>query len=145
MWSVGERDRWPSARGRGAIEARLELRAAPASAGQARRFVADTLRSWGHPQLIDVGTLLASELVTNAVLHARSDVVVVLSVTRGVVRIAVSDTSQSVPVMRHYDDDAMTGRGLALVAELSRNWGVEDRRNGKVVWFELPGDRARLC
>jgi anti-sigma regulatory factor (Ser/Thr protein kinase) len=79
--------------------------------------------------------LLVSELVTNAVLHARSEVELRLSNSADAVRVDVVDASTRPPVLRTRDDAAMTGRGLALVAELSAQWGVEETEGGKSVWF----------
>jgi len=118
-------------------KARLALRPVPASAARARAFVEKTLGEWGCAGLVDSARLLASELVTNAVLHARTDLdLVVLLVPRGV-RIEVEDRSASAPVVRRYEDEAMTGRGLALVEELASTWGVDERPQGKAVWFEI--------
>jgi anti-sigma regulatory factor (Ser/Thr protein kinase) len=117
--------------------ARLALRPVPASAASARRFVGDTLSGWNCGTLVDASRLLASEVVTNAVLHARTDIELVVRLTRHGVRVEVHDRSTAAPVPRRYDDDAMTGRGLALVAQLATRWGVESNGEGKSVWFEL--------
>lgn len=124
-------------------EARLALRPVPASAAQARLFVERILGGWGCDGLVDASRLLVSELVTNAVLHARTDFELVIRLVRGGVRIEVSDGSSSAPVVRHYEDEAMTGRGLALVDELATTWGVDDRTSGKAVWFEIHQDLGR--
>ena len=118
-------------------EARLALRPLPASAAVARRFVDETLGGWGCAALVDASRLLISELVTNAVLHARTDIEVVVRLVRTGVRVEVHDGSASAPVVRRYDDEAMTGRGLSLVDELARRWGVDRTDGGKAVWFEL--------
>jgi anti-sigma regulatory factor (Ser/Thr protein kinase) len=118
-------------------EARLALRPLPASAATARRFVDETLGGWGCDAYVDAARLLVSELVTNAVLHARTDIALVVRLLRTGVRVEVHDGSPSAPVVRHYDDEAMTGRGLALVDELARRWGVDREPGGKSVWFEL--------
>lgn len=73
--------------------------------------------------------------MTNAVLHARSDVEVRLSSSAAEVRVDVVDASLRPPELRTRDEGAMTGRGLALVAELSSKWGVEATEQGKTVWF----------
>lgn len=118
-------------------EARLALRPVPASAALARSFVERILGDWGCDGLVDASRLLVSELVTNAVLHARTDLELsVVLIARGV-RVEVTDGSPSAPVVRHYEDEAMTGRGLALVEELASEWGVEERTHGKAVWFEI--------
>ena len=118
-------------------EARLALDPVPGSAAAARRFVAETLGGWGCDMLVETGRLLVSELVTNAILHARTAMTLVVRLRRTGVRVEVHDTSDGAPVLRDYGDDAMTGRGLALVDELAGSWGVERHGGGKAVWFEL--------
>ena len=118
-------------------EARLALDPVPGSVALARRFVGDTLSGWGCDDFVDAGRLLASELVTNAVLHARSGITVVVRLHRTGVRVEVHDGSPAAPTVRDYGDEAMTGRGLALVADLAARWGVDRDGSGKSVWFEL--------
>ncbi|HEU0130523.1 MAG TPA: ATP-binding protein [Mycobacteriales bacterium] len=118
-------------------QARLALRPVPASAADARAFVDRTLGEWGCDELLDAARLLVSELVTNAVLHARTEIELLLHARGTGVRIAVRDRSPATPVVRHYEDEAMTGRGLALVEELAAQWGVDAHEDGKTVWFEL--------
>lgn len=125
-------------------EARLALRPVPASAALARLFVERTLAEWGCDAFLDASRLLVSELVTNAVLHARTDLELVVRLAPHGVRVEVSDGSPSAPVLRRYEDEAMTGRGLALVEELATRWGVDDRpQGGKAVWFELDQQLGR--
>src|SRR3954452_9145283 len=110
------------------------------SAATARRFVRDTLQTWGADQHTDTATLLISELVTNAVLHARCAPEVVLELEGPVLRVEVYDTSPVLPARRHYGLQAGTGRGIVLVEEMATEWGVQPTTGGKVVWFELqPG------
>ncbi len=120
------------------IEARLALPPSPASAAAARRFIQRTLDEWGCGDLRHDVTLLVSELVTNAILHARSELEVVLRRKGAALRVEVGDGSSLPPVIRNYEDEAMTGRGLSLVERLTTAWGVEERPNGKIVWFEVP-------
>lgn len=87
--------------------------------------------------MIEVATLLVSEVVTNAVLHARSDLELHLISGGHFVRVEVSDASPAKPVVRDHSADALSGRGLALVQRLATAWGVQDRPGGKVVWFEI--------
>jgi hypothetical protein len=63
------------------------------------------------------------------------EVTVVLS--RSAVRVEVRDQSPLAPEIRHYDEAASTGRGLALVDALATRWGTAPQPGGKVVWFEL--------
>jgi anti-sigma regulatory factor (Ser/Thr protein kinase) len=117
---------------------RLALRPVPASAGIARRFVSSTLRGWGCDALVETAVLLVSEVVTNAVLHARSDLEVSVRLVDDEVRVEVTDGSPAEPQRRTAGQTATTGRGLALVEACARRWGVAERPGGKAVWFDLP-------
>jgi hypothetical protein len=107
--------------------------------GAARCFVADTLNSWGLEKLIDDGSVVVSELVTNAIIHADSDFAVSLSSHGDAVRLSVRDNSPIVPVVRTPLPVAISGRGLRMVAALARRWGTDLEGEGKVVWAELCG------
>ncbi|CAN5191833.1 hypothetical protein BH24ACT1_BH24ACT1_03640 [soil metagenome] len=107
------------------------------SAGAARRFVSATLTAWRCDALEYVVTLLVSELVANAVLHAGTELDVVLRRPEGGVRVEVHDRDHRLPTRKHYSITATTGRGLALVEELARDWGAEATPEGKFVWFEF--------
>jgi anti-sigma regulatory factor (Ser/Thr protein kinase) len=120
----------------GTRSARLELAARTDTARRARRFVRDRMREWGLAVQDDVVLLLVSELVNNAVLHARTDIEVVVDVAGSRLRVAVHDRSpQDVRIHRGGPGDA--GRGLLLVERLSDGWGVVRTGGGKGVWFEL--------
>lgn len=88
--------------------------------------------------------LLTSELVTNAVCHAHTDIEVKVVVDQNAVNVMVRDHSTSPPAPTRPPLDATNGRGLQIVEELSSNWGSEPTEDGKVVWFELtvPGDSS---
>lgn len=111
-----------------------------ASAAAARRFVAETFRHWGLHHLVDDACLIVSELVTNAVRHARSDIAVALSRISGVVRVAVADADPRPPTVRCPDPDEPGGRGLQMVAALARTWDCEAVPGGKIVWADLALD-----
>jgi anti-sigma regulatory factor (Ser/Thr protein kinase) len=133
----------------------VELRLDPIAAGvaQARRFVREQLAEWGRDDLGDAASLVVSELVTNAVLHARSPVGVLMLQTPDGVQLQVADGSPTLPRARQMSGLMGTGRGLVLVGALSREWGVEAGPSGKVVWATLgptgedtpdtPGGKAR--
>jgi hypothetical protein len=108
------------------------------SATAARRFIEARSADWSLPgpvgqQLV----LIGSELVTNALLHARTMLTLSLELRGDHVRISVSDASRAPATLRHYRPDSLTGRGLGVVAALSHRWGVNAVRDGKVVWAEL--------
>lgn len=104
----------------------------------ARHFVAGALRQWGYGgRLLDDAAIVLSELATNAVVHACSPFSVVARRNRCGIRLAVSDASVVAPVASSAAPDAPSGRGLQVVAALSRAWGVETTDTGKIVWAEL--------
>ena len=114
------------------------LGSTPMSARLARQFVATTLVGWHAEHLIDTASLLTSELVTNAVLHADSAVRLRLEQDGGRIRFQVEDEGDGHPSPRDPELHETSGRGLALVDTLSQAWGVSAAPSGKSVWFELP-------
>jgi Histidine kinase-like ATPase domain len=78
----------------------LGLEPTPQAAGEARHFVADTCRRWGTDGVIDEVTLAVSELVTNAVLHARTHIEVELCVIGRQMAVCVIDRDPRPPVVR---------------------------------------------
>jgi anti-sigma regulatory factor (Ser/Thr protein kinase) len=121
--------------------ARIALPRSPSSVGAARRFIESRTAAWSFPEpATDQLVLIGSELVTNAVLHARTELTLTLELRDDRVRISVMDRSQAPATLRHYRPDALTGRGLGVVAALSDRWGVSTAPDGKVVWAELQAD-----
>jgi anti-sigma regulatory factor (Ser/Thr protein kinase) len=119
---------------------RLEVPARPTSPGEARRFVGEVLRDHGLDtgEVVDAAALLTSELVTNAVLHAAGTINVDVDLDLTAVRVEVADSSEEPPAPRDAAPEDTSGRGLHLVEAMARAWGVErDRKDGKIVWFEL--------
>jgi anti-sigma regulatory factor (Ser/Thr protein kinase) len=106
----------------------------------ARSLVAETLQAWDRADLIDDAVLVVSELTTNAVMHADSDVTVGLSRHADVVRLEVGDASAAVPEPRGPDSTALGGRGLVLVDRVAGEWGHRLVVGGKLVWAELDAD-----
>lgn len=118
--------------------AQARLAPEPRSASAARRFVDETLGRWECDDLLDTVTLLVSELVTNAVVHARSEIEVGVHLLGDRLRIEVGDSSDNVVRRRAAADDEGSGRGMTMVEALAQAWGIDARPGGKVVWFELP-------
>ncbi|MYW14443.1 PAS domain S-box protein, partial [Streptomyces sp. SID2955] len=107
------------------------------SAPLARRFVRSALRGVA-PEVVDTAELLTSELVTNAVLHARTEVEVRIWSHEGQVRVRVGDGRPDRPLVpREPRPYAGTGRGLAVVEELASSHGAHVGEGRKTVWFEL--------
>lgn len=115
------------------------------SVPEARRHVEATLIAWKLGLLIEPATLIASELATNVIAHAKGigdyfDVG--LRRRDGVLVIEVSDSYQwgmpeKVPEPEP-EAYATGGRGLVIVEALSEKWGVRPRFPGKTVWAHLP-------
>lgn len=129
----------------------MSVPSVPRSVAQLRRFAVAACVEHGFGDTCDTLELLVSEVATNALLHGRGDVCVSVLPGTGLVRVEVADDSDAVPVARHAGTDAESGRGLALLEQLSDRWGVDTGRGqGKVVWFELdalpqPARQALLC
>jgi anti-sigma regulatory factor (Ser/Thr protein kinase) len=109
----------------------------PASVSAARSRVRGCLRSQGLDDLADDAALLTSELVTNAVIHARSSIDLELSIGDGHIHISVVDHGAGTPRIRE-PDHAGGGQGLRLVDSIADRWGHEPLHPfGKRVWFDL--------
>jgi len=118
--------------------AQIALPHSPASVGTARRFIEARTAAWSFPEPAGAQlVLIGSELVTNAVLHARTELTLTLELHGERVRISVKDRSRAPATLRHYQADALTGRGLGVVAALSDTWGISTGADGKVVWAEV--------
>jgi anti-sigma regulatory factor (Ser/Thr protein kinase) len=116
----------------------LELAPITESVPAARRFVIDMMRDSDTVADIDTASLLVTEIVTNAVLHALTPMSLSVEVGADVVRIEVRDGSELPPRMRDFSPIAATGRGLRLLEGLAVRWGVRpEPSGGKVVWFEV--------
>jgi anti-sigma regulatory factor (Ser/Thr protein kinase) len=116
----------------------VELPAQSTSPGAARRFVSGLIDDPGP--FCDRVMLLVSELVANAVLHARTQIAVTVATRGAALRVEVRDGSVQLPMMRDYGPAAITGRGLRILNATSDRWGAEADDDGKTVWFEI--DRA---
>jgi anti-sigma regulatory factor (Ser/Thr protein kinase) len=120
------------------MEATIRLSPHPTSARAARDFVTQTLRQWGRPDHTEAAVLLTSELVTNAIVHARTWVEVTMQLGEQNMRVVVLDESAEPPSRRPAGTDQLgSGRGLKLVEALATSWGVSPHGRGKAVWFEL--------
>jgi hypothetical protein len=118
--------------------------ASPISASQARGFVSHHLVDHRLLYLVDPVRLVASELATNALVHAQTAFSVTLSATDKNVLLTVRDSSLARPTPRAAQVMAPSGRGLEIVAIVSLDWGVSENEAGaKAVWasFALRGPR----
>jgi anti-anti-sigma factor len=123
---------------------RDELSLAPTATAPAaaRLYVRDVLQYWRlalpDQDVIDRAELLADELVTNAVVHARTPLRLRLELRGDLLHIAVHDGSPRLLRLVPHDPEGETGRGLRLVETLASAWGVYRRPDhGKVIWCTL--------
>lgn len=119
-------------------EPQIELCPVPKAASQARAFIRRRLTELGFAKLVDDGTLIAVELVTNAVRDAPGGPVLLsLRLSAGRPVIEVGDCSPVLPVFRDADFVSETGRGLHIVGALAAELGWHRTGRGKVVWAVL--------
>jgi anti-sigma regulatory factor (Ser/Thr protein kinase) len=115
----------------------LELPAAPRAAGIAREFVR---RCWSgeSAETLDNVTLCVSEMVTNALDHARPPYELRIGRCRGRLRVEVTDASTATPQVKPISASSARGRGMFIVSNVATKWGVEEDAKGKTVWAEFP-------
>jgi two-component sensor histidine kinase len=105
---------------------------------KAREAVRAALSSWGlpHDELVSLGEMIVTELVTNAVRHAGGHAVLCMSADGNTVTLSVHDESPAPPASREPDDYG--GRGLHVVEALSTSYGYQQYpEDGKSVWAQL--------
>ena len=121
----------------------LVLAPIPTAAAAARAFVREVLGYWQlalpDNTLVARAVLVAGELVTNAVVHARTELRLRVELRGDLLHLAVRDGSpRLLRLVTVPDPEAEGGRGLWLVEQLARAWGVNRHRDGgKVVWCTL--------
>jgi anti-sigma regulatory factor (Ser/Thr protein kinase) len=98
-----------------------------------RRFLGGRVRTSVCEEVV----LLVSELVTNAVVHARTEVRLRLRLDRDVLRVEVEDRDERLPEARQAALRDERGRGLLLVERYTARWGVTPGAGRKTVWFEV--------
>lgn len=118
-------------------------RADLAAVAEVRGAVRELLRYRWKEEPAQVAELLLSELVTNALVHTGDGAVVAVSVAPQRLRVEVRDFVPGMPPVSHVPnaDDGTHGRGLILVESLADSWGISPHALGKMVWFELDGER----
>jgi CheY-like chemotaxis protein/anti-sigma regulatory factor (Ser/Thr protein kinase) len=121
------------------VQASMTLPPDLASAGGARDFVRSVLERWGTVGIVDDAALVVTELVANAIVHARTECEIRLSMGPNSLRIEVVDFGAGTPDPMLPSVTRNHGRGLHLIDALTAAWGVEplEAGNGKRVWAEL--------
>ncbi|WP_131746216.1 ATP-binding protein [Frankia sp. Cppng1_Ct_nod] len=108
----------------------------PLSVSRTRQALSALLKRERLEDLCDDATLLVSEIVTNALMHADGDLLLRARIDGRRLYVSVDDGGGN-PPRSHRDDDDEGGRGLILLDALADAWGVEALPEGKRVWFEL--------
>jgi anti-sigma regulatory factor (Ser/Thr protein kinase) len=122
--------------------AELELPPEPASVARARSFVRKALAA-RSASVTDELELLASELATNAVVHAGTPFIVRIGCSDGTIRLEVEDASSTLPRRERHGPTAPVGRrGLLVVERIANRWGVRAESAGKVIWAEIDDKEA---
>jgi anti-sigma regulatory factor (Ser/Thr protein kinase) len=106
----------------------------------ARSFLAKLLHGWDVADpVIDDASLLATELMSNAVEHGSGVVHLEIAVHDGLLRVGVHDGAVELPVMGDVTETGLAGRGIWIVQAIARDWGSDSsgEEPGKTVWFEL--------
>jgi anti-sigma regulatory factor (Ser/Thr protein kinase) len=130
------------------VPSELTLEPVASAPQTARRWVEQELAERHRADLADSAVLGVSELVTNAVLHVRSSIVVRLVDVDARIRIEVYDHAPR-PAEGHQvvqpggrDNESTIGRGLQIVDSISHAWGVSYEHLGKCVWFNPASDTS---
>lgn len=121
--------------------ASVDLRGDNRAARTARHLVTVTLTSWGVAMgVVDDATLLADELVTNAVSHTTRPRRLRLRLLTDRVVIEVSDADPRPPIRLQAHATSEGGRGLLILTAITSAWGVRADGTSKTVWCEVPLD-----
>jgi signal transduction histidine kinase len=109
----------------------------PLAPTAARQLVEAACRAWRLPLVLDNALVVMSELVSNAVEHAGTELDVTVTRHGDLVRLSVRDRTQDPPLVMPPVDVAgvaQRGRGLAVVGAFSLSWGYAPAVDGKSVW-----------
>jgi anti-sigma regulatory factor (Ser/Thr protein kinase) len=120
------------------VSRQVDLPCHPEAAACARVFVQEVCTDWGVGELRERALLVASELVSNAMEHARSACRVTVSLDARGLHVGVRDHSTTgLPRPAPVDPTAPRGRGLHLISTMTGAWGVTEHADGKTVWASL--------
>src|SRR5262245_21581857 len=119
----------------------IELRPDSRAPALARQYVVDTCTDWGVTRVAKLASLVASELVTNAVVHARTPAVMALRLTNEMLDVSVRDNDPR-PMFRPVPGltgahEGEHGRGLLILDAMADGWGSHSTADGKVVWATI--------
>jgi anti-sigma regulatory factor (Ser/Thr protein kinase) len=115
--------------------------AGPEAPGRARDFLWDSVGRAPSPAGgLDVGALLVTELVSNAVRHgSRPGAAIEVTITTLGRYLHVTVCDQGPGFDRDRVERGDPGFGIVLLDQLASRWGVDRSREGTVAWFEIVG------
>ncbi len=123
-----------------AVHRRLRLPADHKSPAAARSALREILIEADQTDLLDEALLLTTELSTNGVIHAGTDLDLDVSADERGVTVTVTDYRGG-PIEANLltlpDESSEHGRGLLLVDQFATSWGTTHDPTGKGVWFRL--------
>ncbi|MDF3298961.1 SpoIIE family protein phosphatase [Streptomyces tropicalis] len=114
-----------------------DIPADPSLVGPIRKQALEQLGAWGLNEAAFTTELVVSELVTNAIRYGTPPMRLRLIHDDTHLICEVSDTSHTAPHLRRAKTWDEGGRGLLLVAQLTRRWGSRHTAEGKTIWAEL--------
>ena len=123
---------------------RTRLPADRRTPGAAREIVREALTEARLTDLLDEALLLTTEITTNGVVHARTDIDLEVVAGRDEVTVTVTDFAGGAPTRTTPNGVDLTegGRGMLLVDHFATSWGTSHHPTGKGVWFRLARDRG---
>ena len=122
------------------MDVRTTLRPDAGSAAAARRFVADVLSQRGFSRAgIEDAVLMTSEAFTDLVVHAASQVSLLVVADAGLARVEVHDAEPVSPAPHPPPDESVgpPGLGLQVINAVAEAWGVQEASGGRRIWFEV--------
>lgn len=119
----------------------ITLSPASSAPAESRQFAQDVCTEWRIGKVTSLAELVASELVTNAVMHARTEIGVSLRLSGDTLSVAVRDGDPR-PMLRPSPGAAGApgeehGRGFLLLDAMADAWGTSPTADGKVVWANI--------
>ncbi|MGW5638430.1 SpoIIE family protein phosphatase, partial [Streptomyces sp. NPDC003832] len=114
----------------------------PAAVSRIRAEATARLESWGLGAAAFTTELILSELVTNAIRYGANPIGLRLLHDGDSLICEVSDGTSTSPHLRRATLTDEGGRGLFLVAQMSRRWGTRYTDRGKIIWAEQSLDAA---
>ena len=124
--------------------AHIHLAPGPSAPSLARAFLTETCARWQAEDFVTDAALVVSELVTNAVRHAGTEMRLALELRDGTLTVRVHDRGPGLPRLIPPAERGFGGQGLAIVVQLAQAWGVAVEEDGeKAVWCRL-GPRAAV-